>query len=233
MAKIEKKSKNEPKKKSSKAATVKCRTTRSQAKKTVGRAKLKSAAEVGKSRQSNNSGKAAKSGVTKTVAKKTTSAKPVSVKKRVAQAKGASKVKRAVAGTMAVKSPIPAKNHPLERKIASTEELRAMLLERRMGILKSFDEEIAAPQEEDLMSVVVGDMADLAQGLSENDMFFRLAEVESRELSQIDKALKKIHEGTYGVCESCRENISPARLKALPFANKCIRCQEEEERQNF
>jgi DnaK suppressor protein len=60
-----------------------------------------------------------------------------------------------------------------------------------------------------------------------------LAEVESRELGQIDKAIQKIGEGTYGVCEKCGEHISPARLKALPFANKCIRCQEEDERENF
>ena len=103
-----------------------------------------------------------------------------------------------------------------------------MLLELRNGILKNIDE--IDPTQENETPVVAGDVADLAQESSKNELSLHLAEVESRELGQIDKAIQKIGEGTYGVCEKCGENISPARLKALPFANKCIRCQEEDER---
>ncbi|MCL2622190.1 MAG: TraR/DksA family transcriptional regulator [Planctomycetaceae bacterium] len=95
--------------------------------------------------------------------------------------------------------------------------------------MKNFDDEIAKFPEEDLKPVVVGDVADLAQDSSENELSFRLAEVESRELGKINKALEKINEGTYGVCEKCGDPISRARLKALPFASKCIRCQAEDE----
>ena len=117
----------------------------------------------------------------------------------------------------------------MEQKPITTEELRAMLLERRHSILKNIDDEIA-PTHEIKTPVFAGDVADLAQESSKNELSLHLAEVESRELGQIDKAIQKISEGTYGVCEKCGKNISPARLNALPFANKCIRCQEEEER---
>ena len=42
--------------------------------------------------------------------------------------------------------------------------------------------------------------------------------------------LKKIDEGEFGVCESCEEPISPKRLEARPETTLCIRCKEEQER---
>lgn len=48
----------------------------------------------------------------------------------------------------------------------------------------------------------------------------------SRLLREIDEALERIHEGTYGVCSHCEEDISPKRLAAIPWAALCIACQE-------
>ncbi len=53
----------------------------------------------------------------------------------------------------------------------------------------------------------------------------QLAEVESRELANIEKALNKIREGSFGKCEYCPKTIPLARLKALPYATTCIDCQ--------
>ena len=47
----------------------------------------------------------------------------------------------------------------------------------------------------------------------------------------MDAALEKIRLGTYGKCEKCEGEIGIKRLEALPFAEYCISCQEEEERQ--
>jgi DnaK suppressor protein len=44
-------------------------------------------------------------------------------------------------------------------------------------------------------------------------------------IEEIDAALARISHGTYGVCTDCGEPIDPARLKALPAAERCIRCQ--------
>lgn len=49
-------------------------------------------------------------------------------------------------------------------------------------------------------------------------------------LDKVDRALEKISNGTYGVCESCGKSIEAARLKALPYATLCISCKREEER---
>ena len=51
-----------------------------------------------------------------------------------------------------------------------------------------------------------------------------------RTLRQIDDALVRLHTGRYGVCAGCEEPIPMARLKALPFATRCIPCQEEKEK---
>lgn len=49
-------------------------------------------------------------------------------------------------------------------------------------------------------------------------------------LSKINAALQKIKKGSYGVCDRCGEEIDPARLKALPYANLCIKCKQAEEK---
>ena len=236
MAKIKQKSKNEAKKKASKAATVKCRIPTTQKKKPAGRVSVKTTAEIKAARNSSSTKKVSSKKVEKTATKKTTVARTTAVKKATSRAKTALPIKRTVTKPRVSRPTQTTKSvtavHPLERKQASTQELRMMLLEKRNGILKNFDDEIATT-EEYLKPVVVGDVADLAQGSSENELTFRLAEVESRELGKIDKALEKINAGTYGVCEKCGEPISQVRLKALPFASKCIRCQEEDERNNY
>lgn len=48
-------------------------------------------------------------------------------------------------------------------------------------------------------------------------------------LFQIERALSKLEEGSYGQCEGCGEEIAPNRLKASPFVTLCISCKEEQE----
>lgn len=48
-------------------------------------------------------------------------------------------------------------------------------------------------------------------------------------LSKIDAAIVKMEKGTYGECDRCGQTIDPARLKAVPYANLCIKCKTEEE----
>jgi DnaK suppressor protein len=60
-----------------------------------------------------------------------------------------------------------------------------------------------------------------------------LAVVQQQEqlLAQIDAAIGRHKAGTYGRCVSCNEEIALARLRALPFAQRCAECQEEWEEQ--
>ncbi len=50
-------------------------------------------------------------------------------------------------------------------------------------------------------------------------------------MSKIDKALAKIEDGSFGICEDCEEQIHSKRLEARPETTLCIKCKEEEERE--
>jgi DnaK suppressor protein len=60
---------------------------------------------------------------------------------------------------------------------------------------------------------------------------FRLRGRERYLMSKIEHALRKIEEGTYGVCEECDEPISLKRLEARPEAPLCIQCKEAQEKE--
>ncbi len=46
-------------------------------------------------------------------------------------------------------------------------------------------------------------------------------------LAKVRHALRKFEEGTYGLCDNCRQAIDPARLEALPEANLCVKCKAQ------
>jgi DnaK suppressor protein len=75
-----------------------------------------------------------------------------------------------------------------------------------------------------------GDAADVAFDSGTDEITSQLAELEARELAQIDRALRRLKQGSYGVCEVCSKRIPVARLNALPYSTCCIDCQRAMER---
>jgi DnaK suppressor protein len=75
-----------------------------------------------------------------------------------------------------------------------------------------------------------GDLVDHALDAAQDEISSQLAEVESRELAQIDNALEQIRNNTYGICEVTGKPIPLARLQALPYATMCIEAQRELEK---
>lgn len=73
-------------------------------------------------------------------------------------------------------------------------------------------------------------MADMATDNFDREFTLGLASNEQQSLNMIDNALRKIQEGTYGVCEECSKPITQKRLLAMPHARLCIKCQEVEEK---
>ncbi|MFH1552628.1 MAG: TraR/DksA C4-type zinc finger protein [Candidatus Omnitrophota bacterium] len=73
-------------------------------------------------------------------------------------------------------------------------------------------------------------MADMATDLYDREFSLELAEGERERLYALDDAIKRIDEGTYGVCDECGISISKQRLKVMPQAKYCIECQEKEEK---
>ncbi|MFC1548925.1 TraR/DksA family transcriptional regulator [Candidatus Omnitrophota bacterium] len=73
-------------------------------------------------------------------------------------------------------------------------------------------------------------MADMATDLYDREFSLELAEGERERLYALDDAITRIDEGTYGQCNGCGCSIKKQRLKAMPQAELCIKCQEEKEK---
>lgn len=110
-------------------------------------------------------------------------------------------------------------------------EMREALLTRREALRKALAGDLSMLK--DLREQSGGDVVDFALDSAQDEISSQLAEVESRELSSIDKALERMREGSYGKCEACNANIPLMRLQALPYAVLCIDCQREAEKQGI
>ena len=108
-------------------------------------------------------------------------------------------------------------------------KFKTLLTEKRDEIIKKAKQTL----EEDMSldSNDLPDEMDLASSEYLQSFTFRLRGREKSFLDKIERALKKIEEGTFGTCEECEEEISVKRLEARPETTLCIRCKEDQERQ--
>jgi DnaK suppressor protein len=107
-------------------------------------------------------------------------------------------------------------------------KLRQVLLHRRDALRKALAGDLSSLKE--LREQSSGDMLDAALDSAQDEISSQLAEVESRELAQIENALERMRKGTYGICEMTGKPIPLARLQALPYATMCIEAQREAEK---
>jgi DnaK suppressor protein len=117
------------------------------------------------------------------------------------------------------------------RLSARYEELKNMLLRRRLDIVsqvhaKMRDVRTEAAQEKPRAALDAGEGSDTD---IQEDIEFTLIQMKSETMSRIDEALSRLEEGEYGNCFECGEEISPLRLKAMPFAVRCRDCEEQYE----
>ena len=75
----------------------------------------------------------------------------------------------------------------------------------------------------------LADLEEMASDTVDTDSLCTLVDINSSTLAEIDAALLRIDEGTYGVCELCEKPIHPDRLEVLPFASLCVKCQASKE----
>lgn len=73
-------------------------------------------------------------------------------------------------------------------------------------------------------------MADMATDTYDREFSLGLATSEQKIIFEVDDAMKRIEEGTYGICEDCDKLIAKRRLKAVPHARLCIKCQQKREK---
>ncbi len=73
-------------------------------------------------------------------------------------------------------------------------------------------------------------MADVATDNYDREFSLGLASGERKSLYELDDALKRIEEGTFGICDDCKSFITKIRLRAVPSARLCIKCQQKREK---
>lgn len=71
------------------------------------------------------------------------------------------------------------------------------------------------------------DQIDEIQRASERALAISNVDRDTKQLRSARAALRRIREGTFGMCEECEEEIQPKRLLAIPWASLCIQCQEQ------
>jgi DnaK suppressor protein len=111
------------------------------------------------------------------------------------------------------------------------EHLQHYLWNRRRELQHQIDRLIAEHREEHIhfLDSSVLDVEDMSLRDSTGAQQIALLEARTKERNQLDAALRRLAEGTYGLCEDCETPIAPRRLRVLPFARRCIECQQEAE----
>jgi RNA polymerase-binding protein DksA len=117
-----------------------------------------------------------------------------------------------------------------------TERYETLLLEERERVERTIaslredhpgrlDEEV-----EEISATHDNHLAETATATLDREIDYTLEENSTRMLAQIDAALKRVSDGTYGKCTSCGREIAAERLDAYPWAALCIECKREAER---
>lgn len=115
-----------------------------------------------------------------------------------------------------------------------TERFRDALLEERQRIehaLATLRDEHPGSLDEEVSEVAAtsDNVAETATATLGREIDYTLGENSGELLAQIDAALQRIEEGTYGTCMNCGREIAPERLEATPWASLCIDCKREAE----
>ena len=118
----------------------------------------------------------------------------------------------------------------------SSKFYKTLLLEKReelVGDISHISEETLKKSQKDASGDISGysfHMADVATDNYDREFSLGLASKERSILFEINHALTKLDEGGFGMCEVCKKPISKIRLKAVPYATLCLKCQQNREK---
>ena len=116
------------------------------------------------------------------------------------------------------------------------EDFRKLILKRKEEVLddiKHISEDTLKKSQKEASGDISGytyHMADVATDTYDREFSLGLASNDRNFLYELEDALKKIEERTFGICEECKNIISKTRLRAVPYAKLCVKCQERKEK---
>jgi len=105
--------------------------------------------------------------------------------------------------------------------------IKQRLIEERKTLQQRLDEE---EERSTIARIRNPDRADLALVYDQAQRSSAMAARTEKQMEEIDEALKRIEDGTYGYCTNCGQEINPQRLEAIPWAALCVDCQQKLER---
>src|SRR5688572_27974408 len=114
-------------------------------------------------------------------------------------------------------------------KTSRYDELKTMLEDRRRELMNAVQGKIRDARADGSKDREVLDQGESSEVDIQDDIEFALIQMKSETLNKIDAALRRLEEHTYGNCFECGDEISEARLRALPFAVRCKDCEEARE----
>lgn len=120
-----------------------------------------------------------------------------------------------------------------KKELEYFKKLILKIKEKVLDEIKRISEDTLKKSQKDAAGDISGytyHMADVASDTYDREFSLGLASNERQSLYELDDAIKKIEEGTFGICEECKSLISKTRLKVVPFARLCVKCQERKEK---
>jgi RNA polymerase-binding protein DksA len=131
--------------------------------------------------------------------------------------------------------PKPRRVRPAKFDKKDLAEIRQRLVQERQDLdkqIKDLEEESFQATQSDMTGEVGldDDFADAGSATFDRENALSISNNMRDLINQIDNAIRRIDDGTYGTCERCGRPIDAARLKALPHASLCMDCKRREER---
>ncbi|MDI6758665.1 MAG: TraR/DksA family transcriptional regulator [Candidatus Omnitrophota bacterium] len=120
-----------------------------------------------------------------------------------------------------------------KKDLAEFKKLILKLKDKIMGDIKHISEDTLKKSPKEFCGDISGytyHMADVATDAYDREFSLGLAASERELVYKLDEALKKIEEGVFGICEECKLLIAKNRLKAVPYAQFCVKCQQKKEK---
>ena len=121
------------------------------------------------------------------------------------------------------------------KELKEYKELLINLKEDVLNQIREVSEDTLMKSQKDISGDISGygiHMADVASDNYEREFNLGLVSNERIIALEIEEALKRIEEKTYGICSVCSKAIKKTRLKAVPYAKNCLKCQEKIDKEN-
>ena len=168
--------------------------------------------------------------------------KPVSAPKKKEQAVSAPKrpVKKAAVSTaketkqmakpVAAKAAAPVKKAEKPKsKVPFKTEITQKLQEAKNKILQEVSQKVRS--ESNVLKHEIGDIYDIASNERERELTLSLGDRDREKLAEIEDALERLKDNSYGTCEECGELVAEDRLRALPSTRVCVECMSKMEKE--